>query len=352
MSIRLTTAERLLKGSIELLTGESKLPSAADYPVLRGHLDLSLGQAWRSEWWDDLMQTEERYFRADWAAATTYSKADEVYDPYSRKYFQSLRNTNLNHAPTVLSGSAYVENSAYWAESRTSYSGNTWVTGTVYAVGDKVYYAVTNRYYQCHTAHTASATLVPDATSANERWGLLTPFQRSIDFDATGETAIGDVFDVKDSDPRVNPRWRSLVWSKAQNNVYVAEEAVRCWVQFRSRRPRLKGAAYDATSTYVAGDMMYFDGDGTIDGNFYQAIDEVAAGETPITTPLVWSVVEIPELFEGYLIWSAYAKMLVGDQQDDRKLAAEATAEGFLEVEADNTYRQQGGTPSLPVRTY
>jgi len=350
--IRLTTGERLLKGAMELLTGQSQLPGRADYPVLRGHLDLSLGDAWRSEWWSDLMQLEERYFRANWSSASTYSKADEVYDPFSQKYFQSLRNTNTNNAPTLLSGGAYVENSAYWAESMASYSASPWVSGTAYAVGDKVFYAVTNRYYQCHTTHTASGTLVPDATGGNEKWGLLTPFLRSISFDASGQTAIGDVFDVKDSDPRVNPRWRSIPWSVAQNTLYVAEASPRCWVQFRSRRPRLKGAALDITAAYAAGDMVYWDNSGAIDGNFYTCLATTTAGQTPTSNASLWSVVQIPELFEGYLIWAAYSKMLTGDNQDDRRADALATAEGFLALEADNTYRQQGQAASLPLRTY
>jgi len=353
MAIRVTSAELLLKGVMNLWWNKAELPGPTEFGVIRGALDLALGEGWRQEWWNDLMQFEERYFRANWLAASTYNKTAEVYDAATQQYFQSLRDgvTGAGQSPT---DSAGAERSAYWAQCLTSYSADTWVSGTSYAVGDWVLYAPTNRVYQCHTAHVASGTLTPDATGGNERWGVLTPFQRYVDQDASGQTAIGDPQDVTDSDPRTTAQWRGLVWTTAQNRVYVLEECVRCWVIFRSRRPRLLPTldTFDAAAGYASGEQIYWDNGGTITGNFYQANASAAAGEDPSDTPGKWDVIEIPEFLEGYLIYTAYAKCLTGDDREDKMAGALAMASGYLDLEADNIYRQQGQTPTVRMRTY
>ena len=344
------SAQRLFEGVNELLAGETELPPQADFGPVRGHLDLALGEAWQSEWWPFLMRGEYRYFRDLWAVGTTYNKGDEVYDAATQQYFQCLRDSVLGagQSPTDSNGD---ERSDYWALCKTSYAGSNWVSGTSYAVGDIIYYPVDDTYYQCHTAHTSSGTLVPDATGANERWGALEPFQRYVDFAQTGQTVIGDVFDVKDRDPRVNHLWNSLAKETLEDRVYVQENVKRVFVQFRERRPKLTGAEYDSASAYAVGAQVYFTTAAGV-GNFYTCVATASAGDTPETDPDKWEVVELPEPFEGFLIWSAYAKLLTADGEDDRRRAALAMAEGYLVLETDRKYRQAGETPAVPMRTY
>lgn len=356
--MRTVDFETLLKGVMSLLTGKSELPGAEEYPAVRAHLDMSLMEAYKGEVWPKLVQCQERYFRANWSAATTYARpaslgadnaANEVFDPAVQRYFQSLRNPNLNNAPTI----AGAENAAFWAECKASYSAETWATGQVLNVGDKRLYLPTNRVYQVHTAHTSSSVLTPDATGGNERWGILTAFERYVDFDqppggGATPTAIGKVFDVKDANPRVTARWASLDWGEFLDRVYVRSNVVRCWVEFVAQRPRLKGDNWSSASTYAVGQQVFFTPTGGL-GNLYDCVTATSAGESPSSAPAKWSVVGIPAVFEAFLIWSAYGKALTGEGQADKRRDALAIAEGYLGLEADEAFRQQGGAPQLAM---
>ncbi len=327
--------------------GENTFPSDQEFARFRLALDISLNRAWRSEPWPTLMRTEKRYFRAPWLIGTAYAKLDEVYDAASQQYYQSLRDANTGNAPAT-SG---VENSAYWAVSKSNYSASNWATATAYAVGAKVFYPVSGFYYQCHTAHTSSGTLIPTASGGDERWGQLTEFDRYVALDQGGETEIGDVFDCKTANPKTHhTQSESLTWDNSENGVQILEEAIFAWIQFRLKRPRLLGAVFDSTAAYAAGDQVYFSST-TTRGNFYDCIDDAAAGEDPDSDPDLWSIVSIPEQFATGLIYAAHAKCLTGD---DKALVPQALglAEEELELEADVIYRQQSRTPSRGVLTY
>lgn len=344
------SAERIFKGANELFSGQSELPPDIDFAPWRGHLDLSLGEVWNSEWWQFLMRGEWRYFRDLWLATSTYNKGDEVYDAASEKYFQCLRDsvTGSGNSPTDSAGD---ERSAYWAECKTSYTGDDWASGESYAVGDIVYYTVDDTYYQCHTAHTSSGTLKPDATGGNERWGALAYFERYVDFLQTGKTQIGDVLMATSADPRITTNYETYDGQTIQDRYYVRDAARRVFLTFRVRRPVLTGALYDEDSAYAVGDQVYFYS-ASIRGNFYTCTATASAGDTPATDTDKWTVVEIPEQFQGGLIWSVYAKALVADERADEARGAMQVAETYFGLETDRTYRQGGQTPSVPMRVY
>lgn len=344
------SAERLFHGVNELFTGQSELPPDTDFAPWRGHLDLSLGEIWNSEWWQFLMRGEFRYFRALWLAATTYNKGDEVYDAATQQYFQCLRDsvTGASFSPTDSTGA---ERSAYWALCKSTYGASNWLTGTVYAVGTIRYYPVDDLYYQCHTAHTSSSTLVPSATGGNERWGALAAFERYVDFLQPDKTEIGDVLRARTNNPRVTVNYEDLQGETIQDRYYVLDEVRRAWLDFRLRRPRLTGAVFSTSATYAVDDQVYFSS-ATVTGNFYTCVTATSAGESPSSAAAKWSVVQIPEQFQAALIWSTYAKVLIADDRADESLRAMAMAEGYLALETDRKYRQAGETPSNPVRTY
>lgn len=352
LNVPLIDAENLLRSIKSFRHDVNELPDTNEFPVYRTWLDMALGAFWRSEWWPQLMLGEFRYFRKNWLAATTYNKGDEVYDSATQQYFQCLRNsvTGSSYSPTDSSGD---ERSDYWALCRTSYGGNNWASGTAYAVGDIIFYPVDNTYYQCHTAHTSSGTLIPTATGGNERWGALAPFDRYIAFDQAWETnLIGDCFDVKTDNPKVNRRWRSVPWSVSENGVQVEEPATRVFVQFRRPRPRLKGNIFDATLTYAVGDQVYWDNNETETGNFYDCIATTTAGQDPTDTPASWALVEIPEFFQQHLIMECSSRAMLNDERTDMAGVLSAMAEFAAGLETDVLYRQQAQTPALSVKSY
>jgi len=352
LNVPLIDAENLFRAIKSFRHDVNDLPDTNEFPVYRTWLDMALGAFWRSEWWPQLMLGEWRYFRANWASGTTYNKTDEVYDAATQQYFQCLRDSvsGAGNSPTDSNGD---ERSAYWAACAPSYSGPNWASGTAYEVGDIIFYPVDNNLYQCHTAHTSSGTLIPTATGGNERWGVLTPFDRYIAFDQTWETnEIGDVFDVKNDNPKVNSRWRSVPWEVSEQGVQVLADYKRVFVQFRRPRPRIKGARFDATLTYAAGDQVYFDNDETQLGNFYNCVTATTAGQDPADTPAKWAVVEIPEFFQQHLILECSAKGVLNDDRSDMGAVLAAMAEFAAGLETDVLYRQQGQAPPASVRTY
>src|ERR1041385_8680802 len=132
--------------------------SAQEATLMRGFFSTRLKQIWEKWPWPDLMTREERKFRAEWSGATTYGLgtdvANQVYYTPAKKYYQSLRTGNTNHAPAT--GSLLVENSAWWSELEAAYSANDYSATHAYAAGDQVYYPTTGLFYQCQTASTGN----------------------------------------------------------------------------------------------------------------------------------------------------------------------------------------------------
>lgn len=315
-----------------------------EFRLFRQAHDRRLQQAWEVHDWPDLCRTEQRTFRTQWSATTTYAAGAEVYDVPSATYYQSLQAANTNNAPTI----AGVENSAWWALSQTSYGAQDWQTGIAYAVGNKVRNPADLQFYQCTTAHTSGGSF--DAS----KFGLLTPFNRYIAYDqvkadGTPETPIGEIFTATDKDPRVTTKLVEFPFRLSDVGAQFTQlkhSIAFAWLYFRTRRPVLKGEAWDTTLAYGSGRQVYYVGTGsTIEtgvGNFYSSSASTTAGQSPETTPASWSLVEIPYIFRGYLIPGGYADWLSGDGQANKAAGYEAMAQEALEAEADKLQRQQG----------
>jgi len=84
--------------------------------------------------------------------------------------------------------------------------------------------------------------------------------------------------------------------------------------------------AYDATATYVAGDVMYF-----TDYKVYKANQAVAAGETPVTDPTKWDLVAYELYDRVYWEETAYDESTTyntGDRASYGGYIWESTADG------------------------
>lgn len=368
--MRTVSLERLLKDSQFLISGKRELPGDQDYAAFLGHLDHALAEGWRAEWWPDLMTIEKRYFRPVYSPSltpffgsetegfgsleevfgqdgSTISAGGEYYWPLTKSYYLTLRDFEASSPTTDPTDEDGELNTAYWIECSPNFSGDFWEDDETYAVGDIVEYSRTGLCYAVHT-------LPPVGTAPTETayWGMLTNFDRTLDFDQEDQTAIGDIRGLYSAHPLRSTDYEGIDHLTMDNKAWVRDAWAHVYVDFRRRRPDLTGDDYNAASAYSEGDQVYWDNDGAIEGNLYRANDEVAAGETPTSTPDVWDVVEIPKFLQAYLAWSAASKFLVGDGADERKAMFEATAEGYLQLEADNVYRQQSQVPAISPRTY
>lgn len=330
--------------------------SVSEAGLFRGFLGTRLRGAWEMTEWPDLLRTEERKFRAEWDGTVTYgapsaSSAVEVFYAPSQKYYQSLRGTNLNHAPATFAGNVWTENSAWWAESKTSYGGNDWAATTVYAVGTIVRRTTgtgaDQRFYQCHTAHTSGASF--DTT----QFGILTDFDRYVAYEQTGLVKFGEVLAVLNRNPKIQQAPMRLKWRLSDNGVQVYDSVPTCWLRYRLRAPFLKGANFQGTAAYAVDEQVYFSSTsaaGNVTANFYDCLATTVAAESPITAPAKWALVPIPYTFAEWLIHASAADMLSKDAKDDWSADEMILAQEAIQKELDKLERQQGQEPACDFR--
>lgn len=309
------------------------------------HADTFAGQFWEMFFWPEWTISERRQFRQSWSSATTYgaptsTAAVEVFHVRSGKYAQSLRASNLNQAPYTDAG---VENSAYWAGCASNYTADyDFAAGLVLTVGKKVRNLDDDRIYQCHTAHTTGATF--DST----KFGILTPFKRSIDRAQSWETnKIGAVRRVFLQDPEVFPAARTVEFDLIGDNAIVRGDASVHWVKFRQRPPvgGWRGLLYSAATTYAADDVAYSDSQGDI----YRSLVGSNVGNA-VTDAAKWVRQDFPYVLRDCVAWAIAAMWLKADGERDLAGQLLREAEGLAAAEFDKVERQQGQSGRIPMK--
>lgn len=380
------------------------LPTATAL-TYRGALSRYFRKAWEVEYWPELTRTDQRYYRPVWAAGTTYAAATEVFfkgnGAVSQSYFQSLStgmpltvNTLTRVTTTATATTSAVHNLVtgdwvtitgaspagynltaqitrtgfatftytlasdpgasgsgtmrcspnpesstgttsvgWWHPCQASYSGTTWTLATAFAAGDVAYYAVNDTFYACHTASTGN---LPTNTSY---FGALTVFDKYVGYAQTGFTAIGDVRDVYTKNPLVNKTYATANWTLTQNGVQVPNGPNVVWLEYRTRYAPLVGSDWASGSAYAVGDQVLFTS-GSVK-NFYTCAVVTTAGQSPTTHPASWTILEIPYLFQPYMVHGAFADVLRMDGQMDKAAQQERLAEQYLEIEAAKLFNLQ-----------
>lgn len=313
---------------------------------LRGHISRRFRSIWECDYWPELTRVQERHYRGDYASGTAYSAptattSTEVFYPPTKAYYQVLRSSTGN-APATLSGGTYTTNTAYWFDAQSAYTGNDWAASTAYTVGTVVRLPDDNRYYACHTAHTSGGTF--DST----KFGILTPFDKYIAYEQTGQTAIGEVRDVFTRDPRVNRNFATANWTLSTNGVQVPDGPAIVWLEFRTRFKPLVGDDYSASTAYAVGDQILFNSSGSVK-NFYECVSATSPGQSPNTHAAKWSLIEIPYLFQPYLVTGAFADYLIMDGQMDKAAAQARLAEEYLGAELQKLHDLQPQYQRLAV---
>lgn len=167
---------------------------------------------------------------------------------------------------------------------------------------------------------------------------------------ATFPADAGEVLNVYTKNPRKTTLAAGVAWSIYDDGttryVQLRDNATPVWLEYRIARPSLTGSVYSASSLYAAGDQVYHN------GNFHTANTAAAVNESPTTATSKWDVVQVPAIFQSYLIRGVYADYLRATGNNELAMAADRNAESLLMMEADKIYRQQGQVRRLDMQTY
>ena len=308
-----------------------------DAEAISVYLDTRLKLIWEFYPWPDLVRVEKRYYRPLYAAATTYAAGDEVYYPTEEKYYQALK-ASTGNAPTL---------TTHWAESKQTYSPDTWVTGTVYAVGDTVEYPPDGLYYACHTAHTAGANLASN-------WGQLVEFDKYVAWKQTGENEISDVLDVWNTNPRTDNKADQQNFYQSENGVQVINGPNIVHVEYRRKVPSLLHSAWTSGVDYNLDDVVRFPASGA-DFDLYKATtdpEHTASGSNdPEDSGAPWALIEIPRDFRSFLAHGAAADLLLADEREQLGGVQNSLGDQALRELLDKLERQEKQTKQINVIT-
>lgn len=171
-----------------------------DVAMLTEFINMRLRTAWEAFPWPERTRLEERFFRADYAAGTTYAEGDEVYYPAEDSYYRALGATTGN-APT---------NTTYWEEA-----------------DDDL-----DRYVAWEQTGLEAVDAVFAVWDSNPR---------------LYKDAAEAAYSVSDTGVEISPE---------------ATVGTSVWLEYGARAPEMTDEEYDATATYVTGDRVYFSTDG------------------------------------------------------------------------------------------
>lgn len=222
-------------------------PDTDGWHSARIAINRAIRQAWNETFWPDLTITEQRQFKADFDAATTYSAGDVVFYPPTGGYYQALRSTTGN-APAVITGGVFNTNTAYWSDAARKLTAEVYSATKQYAVGSQVYSAT------AYTFHQAFETPPIGTDPSNvSYWGQITELNPVIPYTKAGLNPIGRIAGVYRDNPLAFRAAREIAWDESNVGIQIRTSQVTApWVKYLRRPPEYRGDVWDATKTYEA----------------------------------------------------------------------------------------------------
>lgn len=197
---------------------------------------------------------------------------------------------------------------------------------TAYATDDEVYYD--GAYYRALQSTTGNLP-----TNATYWEQITTDFDAYIELEQTGETRIGTVRQLSADNPLEVREPRITPFRLAGSKIWVLGEDVptSVYVWFREAAPTWLGDDFSASSTYAAGDVVYYEGAGSdYEGDFWECQATTNAAEDPEDTPAKWERIAFPEWLREPVAQAAYADFLRQDGSPEVATLATAEAERLL----------------------
>lgn len=146
-----------------------------------------------------------------------------------------------------------------------------------------------------------------------------------------GHYNIGRVYNtdgrrgVSVSNPRANTNPNFLNWSKGNLGIVLHRDAGdEVWVEYRIECPKFTRTAYNVSTSYSAGDIVYW----SSTGECYQAV-EAHVGHTPADSTY-WTQLELPWMFQNYVVDAAHADWLLATAKREWGLMLRSRVEDEL----------------------
>jgi hypothetical protein len=136
---------------------------------------------------------------------------------------------------------------------------------------------------------------------------------------------------------------------------YNTNPANPIYLYYRRVPYNYSGGTYSSTSTYVAGQYIYFTrttGAQTGTSDYWKCLSATTAGQSPETHASKWELQPLPEMISQPLVWQTYGDWLVQDGQADKAVQAYAISEQKKNEEWDRIERQMPDTFQLKVSTH
>jgi hypothetical protein len=262
--------------------------------------------------------------------------------------------TNLPQSPTIAQ-----QNNGFWQCTVYLTSASTAATG----------------YVQVLLSTDGSTTsYAGDTTKGVWSWGNLFqqtsyayPTQFHIPLDQLGESEIDVVYQVWATNPNSQLATRPQGYALNPDNIQIIGPAGYWgygvnysafpngyttyqnpfYLYYRKGIPDYSGDAYDASLAYGVDDQMLFTNSSNV-SNFYKCTVAATAGQSPVTTPGSWELIEIPDQFLYFAVYGAYADWLRMDGQLEKAAAMDQMAQSYQDQEADRAERQEGWV--MPIK--
>lgn len=177
-------------------------------------------------------------------------------------------------------------------------------------------------------------------TSANEAAEDEFPF---IPLILTGFNSIGAVLKIYDRNPHEcgsQPFTKTYCHVVTDDRILITDTSYTAgdpvWVEFTLPQPKFTSTAFNASTAYLPGDLVYYN----TTGDCYEAIT-ATTGNLP-TNDEFWLRHRIPAFLADYLKFYALAETLSEDGQMDKANYQFARAEGILQQRMDDAWLRKG----------
>ena len=157
------------------------------------------------------------------------------------------------------------------------------------------------------------------------------------------------IMNVYSDDPRTSTTIKTYGFRLAETDagtreVIVPDADTSVTVEYKKKAPTFIGDVHQSSNkTYIAGEQAYASGD------FYKANNDNTSGSFASSG---WTVIELPKIFQGYMVKGCYADYLRANGQTQEAQVEDQNAEAILFREIEKVLRVEGQNRLIQMNTY